>query len=71
MESLARRGSGFIARTLKGPIHAGAVINAAFVDFFQDVARGHFIVLRLEQKYGDEMIRAEFERIRERQARRK
>jgi hypothetical protein len=48
----------------------GAVINTAFIDFFQDVARGHFIVLRLERKYGSVMVRAEFERVREQGRRR-
>jgi hypothetical protein len=30
----------------------GAMINLLFIDHFQDVARGHFIVRRLERKYG-------------------
>jgi hypothetical protein len=30
----------------------GAVINVLFMDHFQDMARGHFIVKRLEAKYG-------------------
>lgn len=30
----------------------GAVVNALFIDHFQDVARGHFIVRRLERRYG-------------------
>lgn len=40
---------------------AGAVINLAFIDHFQDKARGHFIVLRLEKQYGTELIRSEYE----------
>ncbi len=35
----------------------GAVINTLFIDHFQAMARGHFIVLRLEGKYGAEQIR--------------
>lgn len=35
----------------------GAVINTLFIDHFQVMARGHFIVLRLESKYGEEEIR--------------
>lgn len=35
----------------------GAVINTLFIDHFQSMARGHFIVRRLENKYGQEMIR--------------
>jgi hypothetical protein len=30
----------------------GAIINSLFIDHFQTMARGHFIVLRLEGKYG-------------------
>ncbi|KPA19032.1 peptidase [Candidatus Magnetomorum sp. HK-1] len=36
---------------------AGAYINVIFINFFQDKARGHFIIRRLEKKYGDEIIR--------------
>ena len=39
----------------------GAAINAIFIDHFQDIARGHFIVRRLERKYGEEFVRQEFE----------
>jgi hypothetical protein len=42
----------------------GAVINAMFIDHFQDIARGHFIVRRLERKYGEEFVRQEFEKMR-------
>lgn len=34
----------------------GAIINTIFIDHFQDMARGHFIVRRLERKYGKEQI---------------
>jgi len=34
----------------------GAIINALFIDHFQDMARGHFIVRRLERKYGKEVV---------------
>jgi hypothetical protein len=37
---------------------SGAALNAMFVDYYQDVARGHFIVKRLEAKYGAERIEA-------------
>jgi hypothetical protein len=30
----------------------GAMINVVFIHHFQDMARGHFTVLRLEDKYG-------------------
>lgn len=38
----------------------GAAINAVFTDHYQDMARGHFIVRRLEEKYGDEAIEAAY-----------
>lgn len=41
----------------------GAVINSLFIDHFQAMARGHFIVLRLEQKYGADPIRKAYQSI--------
>jgi len=38
----------------------GGVINGLFIHHFQDVARGHFIVRRLERKYGPQFIRNEY-----------
>jgi hypothetical protein len=35
----------------------GATINLLFMDHFQSMARGHFIVRRLERTYGKELIR--------------
>jgi EcsC protein family len=35
----------------------GALVNALFMDHFQDVARGHFIVRRLERSYDHETVR--------------
>lgn len=40
----------------------GATVNVAFMDHFQNVAHGHFIVRRLERKYGKQTVRAEYER---------
>lgn len=34
----------------------GAIINTMFIDHFQDMARGHFIVRKLERKYKTEKI---------------
>ncbi len=34
----------------------GAAINAIFIAHFQDMARGHFTVRRLERKYGKEAV---------------
>jgi hypothetical protein len=41
----------------------GAAVNYAFIEHFQDVARGHFTVRRLERSYGKDRIRAEYERL--------
>ena len=38
----------------------GALINTLFIDHFQERARGHFIVRRLERKYGTETIKTAF-----------
>ena len=38
----------------------GAAINYAFVEHFQSVARGHFIVRRLERKYGEKAVAAAY-----------
>jgi hypothetical protein len=43
----------------------GATVNAVFTDHFQKMARGHFTVRRLEREYGEEIVRAEYERCRE------
>jgi hypothetical protein len=40
---------------------AGAGINVLFMNHFQDMARGHFVVRRLEQKYGPEVVRAAYD----------
>lgn len=34
----------------------GAVINTVFINHYQQVARGHFIVRRLESKYGEDLV---------------
>jgi hypothetical protein len=34
----------------------GAIINTVFMDHFQDMARGHFIVRRLEKTYGKALV---------------
>jgi hypothetical protein len=41
----------------------GAAVNYAFIDHFQDVARAHFAVRRLERQYGKEIVRAAYERL--------
>ena len=42
----------------------GAAVNAAFMDHYQTIARGHFIVRRLERRYGAAAVRRAFERMR-------
>jgi hypothetical protein len=39
----------------------GALVNVLFIDHFQDMARGHFIVRRLERVHGPETVRAAYE----------
>ena len=42
----------------------GAAVNLAFIEHFQDLARGHFTVRRLERVYGAETVRAEYDRLK-------
>jgi hypothetical protein len=41
----------------------GAAVNFAFIEHFQEVARGHFTVRRLERVYGKSVVQAEYERL--------
>jgi hypothetical protein len=41
----------------------GAAVNAAFADYFQTLARGHFIIRRLERAHGSDAIRFELRRL--------
>jgi len=47
----------------------GAAVNAAFADHFQTLARGHFIVRRLERQHGARVVAFEYERLRNESAR--
>ncbi|MGF1763376.1 EcsC family protein [Aliivibrio kagoshimensis] len=38
----------------------GAAINTIFMDHFQDMAKGHFIVRKLERQYGLESVRQQY-----------
>jgi hypothetical protein len=42
---------------------SGAVVNVLFTDYYQDIARGHFTVRRLERKYSLDEVREAFERL--------
>jgi len=41
----------------------GAIINIMFMDHFQDMARGHFIVRKLERKHGKEIIQKIYDQL--------
>lgn len=44
----------------------GAFVNALFIRHFQDMARSHFAVRRLERKYGRAFIEAEYKNLKRR-----
>jgi hypothetical protein len=41
----------------------GAIINILFMDHFQDAAKGHFVVRRLERAYGADVVRRAYDAI--------
>lgn len=41
----------------------GAIINTLFIEHYQGMARGHFIVRRLERKYGSEIVKKTYKEI--------
>ena len=41
----------------------GAMINTVFIGHYQDMARGHFIVRRLEKIHGAEPVRSAYEKL--------
>jgi hypothetical protein len=41
----------------------GGLINALFMDHFQNIAEAHFSVRKLERTYGTEVVRQEYERL--------
>jgi hypothetical protein len=41
----------------------GGIINVMFISHFQGMARGHFIVKRLEGAHGQERVRAAYEQL--------
>lgn len=41
----------------------GAVVNYAFIEHFQQTAKGHFTVRRLERVYGKDIIKGEYQRL--------
>ena len=51
-----------IAAALSGAA-GGALINTVFIGHYQDMARGHFVVRRLERAHGTEAVREAYEAI--------
>ncbi|MEE3650452.1 MULTISPECIES: EcsC family protein [unclassified Brenneria] len=43
---------------------SGAAINTLFINHYQNMAKGHFIIKRLEQKYGEEEIKSVYVRLK-------
>jgi hypothetical protein len=43
---------------------AGGTINLLFMDHFQEMARGHFIIKRLEKKYGAKFVEQNYNELR-------
>jgi hypothetical protein len=41
----------------------GAIVNTIFINHFQDMAKGHFTIRRLEKIYGKELIHSEYEKM--------
>ncbi|MDZ7358333.1 MAG: EcsC family protein [candidate division KSB1 bacterium] len=41
----------------------GAIINTIFIDHFQNIARGHFTIRRLERRYGANLVKKEYQKI--------
>lgn len=41
----------------------GAIINTLFIDHFQNMAQGHFIVRRLERAHGREIVESAYDRL--------
>jgi len=35
----------------------GGLVNTIFISHFQDMARGHFAIRGLERKYGEEIVK--------------
>jgi hypothetical protein len=41
----------------------GAAVNVIFMNHFQQIAKGHFTVRRLERRYGPELVRRHYAEI--------
>jgi len=54
------QGSGLHTLPAIGAV-GGALINSIFINHFQDMAEGHFVVRRLERLYDKELVQEEYE----------
>lgn len=43
---------------------AGAAINLLFIEHFQEMARGHFVVKRLEKQYGTQVVKEAYRHLK-------
>ncbi len=41
----------------------GGLVNTVFISHFQDMARGHFVIRRLERRHGSEMVLAAYKEL--------
>jgi hypothetical protein len=46
----------------------GGLVNTIFISHFQDMARGHFAIRRLERKYGIDAVRDRYRQLADDQA---
>jgi hypothetical protein len=42
---------------------SGAAVNCALTDHFQEIARAHFTVRRLERRYGKDDVRMAYDKL--------
>jgi hypothetical protein len=42
---------------------SGAMLNLIFIRHYQDVAKGHFIVRRLERQYGSGLVKMQYQKL--------
>jgi hypothetical protein len=41
----------------------GGLVNTVFISHFQDMARGHFVIRRLERRHGSEIVLAAYKEL--------
>ena len=40
---------------------SGALVNTLFIDYFQNIAKGHFIIRRMEHKYSESIVKKAYQ----------